>query len=547
MNSRTRIPARVAVFFLVVLGVKLRAAERVLVLEQQTRDPRTGAPTLAKKTIDPSKTAVIIIDPWNFHWCMTACQRVASMAPRWNRALECARKLGMQVMWAPTEVASMYAGTPQREWAAAVPLIEVPELRKLVANFTAPGGGSTCMCGPGISCEINYGADGIAPGLVIDSKDLIVSGRQETYSILKHKGLDYIIYMGLHTNVCLFGRPEALKSMYEAGLDCVLARDLNDAITLYDPRRPYTPDDGTAQTDSDLEKAGIPTINFVDEMRKIGLWKSDWVVDSVRLVPWGTVERPYFFEETTLVTLTCPLLKDAEIRYTLDGSAPSATSKIYEKPFHLRETTTLRTAAFRHGQKVSLEGRGFYARLGPVPPQPNVYLDQIESMKENYPYWYSSWHPVLNRSFEGKKLLMRGRTYQKGVGMRAPGNIRYGLKPEYDRFVARVGVDGNLRQAPPADYGLFVDTVPSKPREGGMGELFAQQPSIQFRLFIDGEMVAESPLMRFSQEPWRFDVKIPPGSRVLNLTVTDAGSRSVLNLADWADAGFVLRNAANPK
>jgi NPCBM/NEW2 domain-containing protein/chitobiase/beta-hexosaminidase-like protein len=259
------------------------------------------------------------------------------------------------------------------------------------------------------------------------------------------------------------------------------------------------------------------------------------------------VERPYFFEKTTLVTLTCPLLKDAGIRYTLDGSAPNATSSIYEKPLHLRETTTLRTAAFRYGQKVSLEGRGFYAHLGPVPPHPDVYLDQIEPMKENYPYWYSSWHPVLNRSFEGKKLLMRGRTYQKGVGMRAPGNLRYGLKPEYDRFVARVGVDGNLRQAPPADYGLFVDKVPSKPREGGMGELFAQQPSIQFRLFIDGEMVAESPLMRFSQEPWRFDVKIPPGSRLLNLTVTDAGSRSVLDLADWADAGFIVRNVTNPK
>ena len=545
MDSRGHILARVAVFFLLVLGVKLWAVERVLVLEQQTRDPKTGAPTLAKKTIDPSKTAVIIIDPWNFHWCMTACQRVASMAPRWNRALECARKLGMQVMWAPTEVASMYAGMPQREWAAAVPLIEVPELWKLVAKFTAPGGG--CMCGPGISCEVNYGADGIAPDLVIDPNDLIVSGRQETYSILKHKGLDYIIYMGLHTNVCLFGRPEALKSMYEAGLDCVLARDINDAITLYDPQQPYTPDDGTAQTDSDLEKAGIPTINFVDEMRKVGLWNSDWVVDSVRLAPWGTVARPYFFEEATRVALTCPWLKDVEIRYTLDGSAPAATSKIYAKPFPLRETTTLRAAAFRHGRKVSLEGRGFYARLGPVPPQPDVYLGQIEPIKESYPWWFSFWHPVFNRSFEGKRLLMRGRTYDKGVGMRAPANVRYGLKPEYDRFVARVGVDGNLRHAPPADYGLFVDKVPSEPGGEGMGEMFAQQPRVQFRLFIDGEMVAESPVMRFSQEPWRFDVKIPPGSQLLNLTVTDAGSRSVLDLADWADAGFISRNAANPK
>jgi hypothetical protein len=45
------------------------------------------------------------------------------------------------------------------------------------------------MCGLGLVCEVNYGADGIAPGLVIDPKNLIVSGRQETYSILKHESL----------------------------------------------------------------------------------------------------------------------------------------------------------------------------------------------------------------------------------------------------------------------------------------------------------------------------------------------------------------------
>ena len=70
--------------------------------------------------------AVVIVDPWNFHWCMTACERVSAMVPRWNRALECARKLGMPVLWVPSDVVGMYSGYPQRERALAVPLLPVP-------------------------------------------------------------------------------------------------------------------------------------------------------------------------------------------------------------------------------------------------------------------------------------------------------------------------------------------------------------------------------------------------------------------------------------
>jgi NPCBM/NEW2 domain-containing protein len=58
-------------------------------------------------------------------------------------------------------------------------------------------------------------------------------------------------------------------------------------------------------------------------------------------------------------------------------------------------------------------------------------------------------------------------------------------------------------------------------------------------VYIDGNLASESPAMRLGQEPWRFDVRIPERSRLINLVVTDAGSRSPLDLADWVDAGFI--------
>jgi hypothetical protein len=64
---------------------------------------------------------------------------------------------------------------------------------------------------------------------------------------------------------------------------------------------------------------------------------------------------------------------------------------------------------------------------------------------------------------------------------------------------------------------------------------------VVFCLFIDGKPVAESPVMRISQEPWRFDVEIPAGSRLIDVVCMDAGSRNILDYGNWLDAGFITR------
>ena len=253
-----------------------------------------------------SKTGIVIIDPWNFHWCMTACERVSAMVPRWNRALECARKLGMLVIWAPSDVVASYSGYPQRERALATPRIPVPKAGNLWCKFTARQG--PCMCGPGIGCIVNFGWDAMNPGLSLANEDYIAGVTEEVYSILKQRGVTHVIYMGLHTNVCLFEKPGALRNMSDAGMKCMLARDINDAITSYDPETAYTPDRGTKQTDEDLERAGIPSINVVDEWTKAGVWNPTWVVETVHITPWGKPLRPYFFDDSVVVTLSTPLL-----------------------------------------------------------------------------------------------------------------------------------------------------------------------------------------------------------------------------------------------
>ena len=529
-------------FLIVVLAMasSVVAGEPIMQLELQTRNPQTSEVIVKTEKVDPAKVAVVIVDPWNYHWCMTWTQQAGGMTERRNRALEGARKLGMTVFWGPTDVASQYVGTPQRERALAVPYIEVPHVRDITCKFTVPYG--PCLCGPGISCAVNYGEELMDPRLVIAEDDLIVCGTQELYSLCKQKGITHLIYMGGATNICLSGKPVGLGPMYRAGLDCVFARDLAFAWTTYDPARGYTPTMGNRQAADDLERGRIATINMGAELKKLGLWDDTWVTEPIRITPAGQVHRPYFFEKSVTVTLEAPYLenpylKNATIHYTLDGSQPTAGSPRYEKPLVLTQTSELNTVAFRDGRKVSLPGSesgspsldGRFVRLGPRPPKPDVYLDEIEPIQELYARLSAAvaacfWRPAENLSYEGKPLRIRGQKYEKGVGMRAPANIRYELKGEYDRFVALAGVDDNMLDV-------------------HLGRFVAGHPSVVLKVFIDGELAAESPVMRISQEPWRFDVKIPEGARQINLVATDADSRSPCDLANWAEAGFVLNSA----
>jgi nicotinamidase-related amidase len=495
---------------------------RAIELSLRTRD-KEGRPVAQAEAVDPRKVAVIVIDPWNYHWCLTAAERVGALVPRLNRALECARRLGMTVVWAPTDVAGMYAGTPQRERALAVRPLPVPKvLPELTCTFSVPG--NHCMCGPGHPCTPNYGWDGMHPGIAVARDDLICCGTQETYSNLKERGITHVLYMGFHTNVCVFGKPEAIRYLHGAGLTCVLARDITDAITQYLPDQGFTPDYGTRRVIEDLERAGLPTVDMAQEMRKAKVWKDDWVVDPVRLAPWGTAQRPYVFEERTVVALTLPLTEGAEIRSTLDGSEPKADSALYTRPLKVERTTQLRALGFRGGKAVSLPAKATLVRLPPRPPMPDVAVGELKPVPRQYPHLDCFWLPKVNRSYEGKPLQVRGRRYAAGLGMRAPANELYELKPEYERFVALAGVDDNRVSE-------------------DMGRSVAMHASLVFQVFVDGELAAESPVVRTGQEPWRFDVKLPRVARRINLVTADAGSRSPYDLGNWVNAGFVLRGA----
>jgi hypothetical protein len=513
---------------LVLSIVILPAVAPGLTLELQRRDPVTGAVVLAKEEIDPKRVGVIAVDVWNYHWCKTATMRVDAFVPRINKALEAARGLGMTVMLCPSDVVENYAGFPQREAVFALPMVAVPKVMDVTCPPVPDAGG--CACGRE-RCAGNFGWDGMHPALTIGEGDLMPDTQAEVYAICQQQGLTHLIYVGFHTQVCLLGKPMGLRAMKAAGLNCLLARDMTDAHPGYDPSRNFTPDLNTDQVVAHFEKHLAPTIHFEQELTRLGKWDPAWMLDPVRIAPWGTPMRPHLFEEPVTVTLSAPLHPGVEIRYTLDGSQPSTSSTLYSTPFEVAATTHLRVASFLDGRPAGPESEGAFALLSPMPPAPDVAIGDLRPVRTagfghsfggDVRYAGATQSPQKDKSNLGNPLKVDRKTYESGMGVHAPCVLMYELKPEYARFVALAGADENVVSL-------------------SNGSNLAMHPSVVFKVFIDGQEAAASPVMRVLSPAWRFDVPIPAGARLISLVAMDAGNGSREDFANWVNAGFMFR------
>jgi len=78
---------------------------------------RNGPPrrnTVTEDELDLAKTAVVVVDMWDAHWCKTFTRRVGELVPRMNPALDAARAIGLPVIFAPSDVLALYRYDPRR-------------------------------------------------------------------------------------------------------------------------------------------------------------------------------------------------------------------------------------------------------------------------------------------------------------------------------------------------------------------------------------------------------------------------------------------------
>ncbi len=226
---------------------------------------------------DPERSAVVICDMWNDHWCKSAAERVGEMAPRMNEVVNNARERGLFVIHAPSTTVEFYRGTPQRERARNAPRHEPPvplaTKERWGTNWCWPDDerepampidDSDMGCDCETKCEIRDAWSRQIATIDIAPEDAISDNGQEVYNLLAERGIDNVILMGVHLNMCVLGRPFAIRQMVKLGKNVVLMRDMTD--TMYDPRQPPRVSHfrGTDLVVEHVERYWCPTILSTD-------------------------------------------------------------------------------------------------------------------------------------------------------------------------------------------------------------------------------------------------------------------------------------------
>jgi nicotinamidase-related amidase len=219
---------------------------------------------------------------WDLHHSLNATLRLKEMAPRMDQLLKNARARGVLIIHAPSNCMETYKDHPARQRAVAVPrskslpadigkwCYQIPSETKGTYPIDQAKGENDDDPSAQEQWLAKLSSMGREPGhpwksetdlLTIDEgADMISDSGEEIWSILEDRKIDHVILTGVHTNMCVLGRPFGLRQMARNGKDVMLLRDLTD--TIYNPERaPYVNHfAGTDLIIAHIERYVCPTI-----------------------------------------------------------------------------------------------------------------------------------------------------------------------------------------------------------------------------------------------------------------------------------------------
>ena len=230
------------------------------------------------ETWDAKKTTLIICDMWDDHWCKSAARRVAEMAGPLNEVVQQARARGVFIIHAPSTCTAFYKDTPQRRRAQNAPFAKTPmplaesprwgtawcwtdPKHEAVLPIDDSDMGCSCV---GAKCPIREAWTRQIATIEIAPEDAITDNGQETWNLLAERGITNVILCGVHLNMCVLGRPFAIRQQVYLGRNVALMRDMTD--TMYNPERPPGVDHftGTDLVIAHVERHWCPSFTSSD-------------------------------------------------------------------------------------------------------------------------------------------------------------------------------------------------------------------------------------------------------------------------------------------
>lgn len=240
---------------------------RSLALRTRSAAAPDQADTVIRRDWDPARAAVVICDMWDAHHCVSAARRVVQVAPRMNEVVAVLREQGALIVHAPAGCVDFYADTPARMRAIQAPRAQAPApidwndpdpAREAALPATLVDTGPCSCDSPEPCCHAGppYPWTRQTPLIDIHADDAVTDDGQELFNLLEHRGIEDVVVMGVHTNLCVLGRPYGIRQLVYLGKRPVLCRDLTDSFHR-DPRGHLW---GTEQVVAHVERHWCPTV-----------------------------------------------------------------------------------------------------------------------------------------------------------------------------------------------------------------------------------------------------------------------------------------------
>lgn len=285
MNRRGLKCVPLLVFSVVLwLSHGANATEFALRLEEQVAGKVDGVyrTAIESQSWDAAKTAVIICDMWDAHHCYRAVMRATEMADQLDRFVDHARNAGSKIIHAPSSCMAAYENHPARLRAMNEPKsLGIPKDINQWCYSTdrespdqypidQSDGGEDDTAEEHANWAAKLEARGLDPkspwkkqmdAIKIDGRNDFISDKgDEIWSILSNRSIENVIMVGVHTNMCVLGRPFGLRQLSKNGMKVVLVKDLTDSM--YNPgAKPFVSHfTGTDLIISYIQRHVCPTI-----------------------------------------------------------------------------------------------------------------------------------------------------------------------------------------------------------------------------------------------------------------------------------------------
>jgi hypothetical protein len=306
---------------------------------------------------------------------------------------------------------------------------------------------------------------------------------------------------------------------------------------------------------------------------------------------WMAPNASYFIDSMRVELGTT--LEGAELRYTLDGSEPTADSPVYAAPVALARTNVVKAAAFRGTEKIGPALERECVKIPPSPPRispPCGFFDNTLTVSLESPHAISG--ESIHYTLDGSTPTAQSATYEKPLaidrsvclkairmvggdvslpaiadfcrrGAKPPlpdvsltvlkalkATTEWGGQPQVNRSIGGtpltlggtihergIGVNANsvLEYVIEPRYARFVAVI-------GVDDAMIpyQRGTVVFEVWIDEKCVVSTPIVRPGDYTY-LDLTLPQGCKTIRLVAGSTSDSIHCDNADWASAGFVVK------